>query len=160
MAKKSKTNKVQKFTKKHFRGEYDNHDISLVAQDTTRLLISSLIDVWVIDNNSRDKNNTDKHINSFISFNKKSFDFLDITVRKEDEFYLSIETGNMVGSAPLYSPSSGKPYANIIVKGRLNEDIGEILPFLVDSIQIEYKDELVLPYQSAVRPPLYFSECN
>ena len=158
MAKKSKTNKVQKFTKKHFRGEYDNHDISLVAQDTTRLLISSLIDVWVIDNNSRDKNNTDKHINSFISFNKKSFDFLDITVRKEDEFYLSIETGNMVGSAPLYSPSSGKPYANIIVKGRLNEDIGEILPYLVDSIQIEYKDDLVLPYQTSVRPPLYF-EC-
>ena len=145
MASMSKANKVHEFTKKHYRGEYDIHDITLAAQDRKLVSISSISKLW-----GSNKDNLDKHINSFISFNKKSFDFLDITVRKEDEFYLSLETGNMVGSAPLYSPSSGKPYANIIVKGRLNEDIGEILPYLVDSIHIEYKDDLVLPYQTSV----------
>lgn len=149
----SKANKVHEFTKKHYRGEYDIHDITLAAQDRKLVSISSISKLW-----GSNKDNLDKHINSFISFNKKSFEFLDVTVRKDQDLYLSFETGNLVGSAPLFSPSSGKPYANLIVKGRLNEDIGEILPFLVDSIQIEYKDELVLPYQSAVRPPLYF-EC-
>jgi hypothetical protein len=153
MAKKVKIINKLEFTTKRFRGEYDTHDLILLAQKDTSIDLSKFSEVW-----GSDKDNIDKHINSFFSYNKKSFDFLGIKVQKSDEQVIKFETSNYVGSVPLYSPSSGKPYANLIIKGRLNEDIGEILPYLVDSIQIEYEDDLILPYQSSVRPPLYF-EC-
>ncbi len=153
MAKKSKTNRKSEFTRKHFRGEHDTHDLTFSALKTTYIPFSVFTKVW-----GSDKDSIDKHINSFLSYNKKSFDFLGIIVHKMEGQVFMFETCNWVGSVPIYSPVSGKAYANLIVKGRLNEDIGEILPFLVDTIQIEYNDDLVLPYQSSVRPPLYF-EC-
>ena len=153
MAKKNKIINKLEFATKHYRGEYDTHDLILLAQKETSIDLSVFTEVW-----GSDKDSIDKHINSFLSYNKKSFDFLGIKVHRFEEQVIMFETCNLVGSVPLCSPTSGKPYANLIIKGRLNEDIGEILPFLVDSIQIEYDDELILPYQSAVRPPLYY-EC-
>ena len=141
---------------KKYRWEHDTYDIVFRAQDNWNTCqISDLQSSW----HANTSMSSDAVVARFLKLNKKAFAFLGIVpVDTENHTTLRFITSNYAGCVPLLSPVTGKPYANLIVKGRFNEDVSEILPILPDSLNIDYNDSLVLPHQSKVKPPIYF-EC-
>lgn len=141
---------------KRYRWEHDSYDIAFRAQDDKNTcLISDLQSSWHADKSS----SSDTVVTRFLKLNKKAFDFLGIIpIEADNSAYLRFKTSNYAGCVPLISPVTGKIYANLIVNGRFNEEVSEILPLLPDSLSIEYNNDLVLLHQSKVKPPIYF-EC-
>lgn len=142
--------------KLHIRGEHDCLDIPLQALTNNLVSIDELITTW----KNPDRKSRDKDVKNFLAFNKVGFNFLHIDqIQYSDNLKnLIIKTGNTVGCIPLYSPVTGKPYANLFVNGRFGEDISELLPLLKGRLDIEFNDNLKLPHLSKVKPPIYF-EC-
>ena len=141
---------------KRYRWEHDSYDIVFRAQDDKNTcLISDLQSSWHADKSS----SSDTVVTRFLKLNKKAFDFLGIIPLEADNTaFLRFKTSNFAGCVPLISPVTGKIYANLIVNGRFNEDVSDILPLLPDALNIEYNNDLVLLHQIKVKPPIYF-EC-
>jgi hypothetical protein len=141
---------------KRFRWEHDSYDIVFRAQDEKNSCrVRDLLTCWHV---SKSVSN-DVVISRFIKLNNKAFDFLGITpIKNENNISLYFKTSNYVGCVPLISPVTGKPYANLIVNGRFDEEVGEILPLLPDAINIDYENDLILPHQATVKPPIFY-EC-
>lgn len=153
MAKK-KTISTPSDTRRHPPGEYDCHDITVKSNDINRVSAESL--PWM---KNGDRQALDSYTSNFLEFNREGFRFLDIEVSfSKGSAELIFFTSNKVGCIPLYSPVTGKTYATLQVKSRYNEDLGELLPLVEQSVDIEFLPHLQLPHSSAVRPPVYF-EC-
>ena len=102
-------------------------------------------------------------IQRFIKLNAKSFDFLKIKAEgffHEGKYALKLTTSNYVGCIPTYSPVNGKLFGDILVTGRFNEDIMELLSITGDSIMPEFNDSLELSSGEIAKPPLYFECAN
>ena len=87
-----------------------------------------------------DKRYPESFLQKFISINQRSFDFLGITPSIEQidyRFNLVLTTSKNIGCAPIYSPKH-KPFCDIVVSGRYNEEVGELIPLLGDYIHPEY----------------------
>lgn len=113
--------------------------------------------------NWKDKNYPESFLQKFISLNNKTLDFLGITAsinQNNYKFSLVLSTSNNIGVAPIYSPSTGKPVFDIIISGRYNGEVGELMSLLGDSIQPEYSDTLLLTSKTSQKPPLYLESCR
>ena len=102
-------------------------------------------------------------LQKFIQLNKYSLDFLGITpeIKVSNQCKtLLLTTSKYVGVAPLFSPATGKPVLNFTITGRYNEEVGEIIPLLGDSIQPEFSDSLHLNVISYINPPIYLDCCR
>lgn len=108
-----------------------------------------------------DKHYPESAIQRFIRLNTESLKYLGITVEGifyEGKFALQLTTSNYVGCVPTYSPINGKASGDLMVIGRFNEDISELLSITGDSILPEFNNDLPLSSGEIVKPPLYF-EC-
>lgn len=109
-----------------------------------------------------DKRYPESVLQKFISINRQSFDFLGITASIEPndyKFNLVLTTSNRIGVAPIYSPKH-KPFGDIIIGGRYNEEVGELIPLLGDYICPEYSDSLKLNRATQQTPPIYLECCR
>lgn len=141
--------------RKRYRWEHDSYDLVFRAQDDKNgCNIGDLQSVWHANKSLP----SDTVVARFLKLNKKAFDFLGITPLEPDNNKLQFRTSNYTGCIPLFSPVTGKVYANLIVNGRFDEEVGEILPILPEALTIEYHDELILPHQTQARPPVFY-EC-
>lgn len=140
---------------KRYRWEHDSYDLVFRAQDDeNNRKISDLQSDWHANMSLP----SDTVVARFLKLNKKAFDFLGITPLEPGNNILQFRTSNYSGCIPLFSPVTGKVYANLIVNGRFDEEVGEILPILPEALTIEYHDELILPHQTQARPPVFY-EC-
>ena len=109
-----------------------------------------------------DKRYPESFLQKFISINRRSFDFLDIVPSIEQidyRFNLVLTTSKNIGTAPIYSPKH-KPFCDLIVGGRYNEEVGELIPLLGDYISPEYSDVLKLNRSTQQTPPIYLECCR
>lgn len=109
-----------------------------------------------------DKRYPEAMLQRFIALNRKALDFLGITptvVQRNCQFTLSLASSNYIGAAPLVSPSNGKLICTINVVGRYNEEIGELLSLISDTLQPEYSQTLRLP-ERLQKPPIYIECCR
>ena len=109
-----------------------------------------------------DKRYPESFLQKFIVVNRRSFDFLGITPTIEQvdyRFNLVLTTSKNIGTAPIYSPRH-KPFCDIVVSGRYNEEVGELIPMLGDFIRPEYSDQLKLIRSSQQTPPIYLECCR
>jgi len=110
-----------------------------------------------------DKRYGEQAIQNFINRNEKTLEYLDA---QADGFYneagkyaLKLTTHKYIGCTPLYSPSTGKLFGNLIIKGKFGEDISELLSLLGDVLSPEFNENYKLCDYGNVNPPLYF-ECQ
>lgn len=97
----------------------------------------------------------------FLQLNKASLAFLEITPSLEDDGNtLVLTSSRYVGCVPIKSPANGKVVSNLLVTGRFNEDISELLSVIGDTILPVFSDELSIVPNEAVKPPLYFECAN
>ena len=109
-----------------------------------------------------DKRYPEAMLQRFIALNRKALDFIGITptvVQRNCQFILSLASSNYIGAAPLVSPSNGKLICTINVVGRYNEEIGELISLISDTLQPEYSHTLRLP-ESQQKPPIYLECCR
>lgn len=153
MAKK-KTKPIGIYGKRERHGDLDAHELSLQTMKATAIPFAELSALW------NGKNDVQERLAMFMLYNKPSFNFLSINVHLSEEGSSSVvfHPSEKVGCAPLFSPVNGKACATIVIKGNLNEDFSEIIPLIQDDVEIGFSPKLVLPYKTAIRPPLYF-EC-
>lgn len=135
-------------------GDSDTHDLCLCTRKTSKVQIDDLPKLWGRDSGGQD------YLTLFLLYNKQSFAFLSIDVQLADNgnHELLFQPAEKVGCAPLISPINGKVCASIIVRGNMNEDISEILPLIEGEIEINFSNNLILPYKASIKPPIYF-EC-
>lgn len=110
-----------------------------------------------------DKRYPESAIQHFIRLNVKSFEYLGIEANGifyKGKYSLEIKTSNYIGCVPIHSPSNGKCYATLMVTGRFNEDLTELLSVIEDTILPEYNGELELNSNEMVKPPLYLECAN
>lgn len=152
MAKKAKPQGRYIARKSH--GYTDTHDLCLYTRQSTKILLRSLSEFWGGNDDGQ------KYLALFLMYNKRSFSFLSIDARMAEngDSALILQASEKVGGAPLYSPKNGKVCASIIVSGNMKEDVAEILPLMEGNIEINFSNKLILPFDSKVKPPLYF-EC-
>jgi hypothetical protein len=97
----------------------------------------------------------------FLQLNKASLKFLEISACLEDDgSTLVLTSSRYVGCVPIKSPANGKVVSNLLVTGRFNEDISELLSVIGDTILPEFSDELSIVPNEAVKPPLFFECAN
>ena len=129
----------------------------LSTLDTIKIPAERLIVIF-----KEDKRYPESILQKFISINRQSFDFLGITPSIEPNDYrynLLLTTSNKIGVAPIYSPKH-KPFGDIVVGGRYNEEVGELIPLLGDYISPEYSDSLKLNRATQQTPPIYLECCR
>lgn len=110
-----------------------------------------------------DKRNPESAIQKFIKLNAKPFKFLDIKAEgifHEGKYALKLTTSNFVGCIPTYSPVTGKLLGDILVTGRFNEDVLELLSVTGDTILPEFNNELNLSSGEISKPPLSYECAN
>lgn len=130
----------------------------LITLNTTIIPFAELQKKWKCD-----KRYPESAIQRFIKLNANSFDFLKIKAEgifHEGRYALKLTTSNYVGCIPTYSPESGKLFGDILVTGRFNEDIMELLSVTGDNILPEFNDSLELSSGEISKPPLYFECAN
>ena len=129
----------------------------LSTLDTVKVSAEKLIVAF-----KEDKRYPESFLQKFINVNRRSFDFLGISpfIEQIDYRYnLVLTTSKNIGTAPIYSPRH-KPFCDIVVTGRYNEEVGELIPLLGDYISPEYSDELKLTRSSQQTPPIYLECCR
>lgn len=108
-----------------------------------------------------DKRYPSEAFQRFLQLNKASLNFLEISASLEDDgSTLVLTSSRYVGCVPIKSPKDGKVVRNLLVTGRFNEDISELLSVIGDTILPEFSDELSIVPNEAVKPPLYFECAN
>lgn len=110
-----------------------------------------------------DKRYPESAIQRFIQLNSKSLSFLGIkaeSIFHEGKYALQFITSNYVGCIPIYSPANGKICGDLVVTGRFNEDISELLSVIGGTILPEFNSTLQLSSSEIVKPPLYFECAN
>ena len=130
----------------------------LITLNTAIITFTELQNKWKCD-----KRYPESAIQRFIKLNAKSFDFLKIKAEgifHEGKYALKLTTSNYVGCIPTYSPVNGKLFGDILVTGRFNEDIMELLSVTGDNILPEFNDSLELSSGEISKPPLYFECAN
>lgn len=99
-------------------------------------------------------------LHHFHVINSRYFKFLDIASRVIDdngETKIELTSSKYVGCIPTLSPK-GRFAGNVIIKGRFQEDIAELLSMIEESPLLEYNDHFKLSSGAVENPPLYF-EC-
>ena len=97
----------------------------------------------------------------FLHLNREALAFLDIRASLEDDGNtLTLTSSRYVGCVAIKAPDTGKVVRNLMVTGRFNEDISELLSVIGDTILPEFSEELVIIPNEAVKPPLYFECAN
>lgn len=110
-----------------------------------------------------DKRYPEAFLNRFILINRCSLDFLEIKaeIRQVDyRCFLGLTTSKKIGVAPIYSPVTGKPFCDIKISGRYNEEVGGLLSILGDTITPEYSESLQLAGKAQEKPPIYLECCR
>lgn len=116
--------------------------------------VDKLVPLW-----KSDKRYPVSVIDKFIRLNKEAFDFMGISalyVEDNGKPCLQMTTSQYVGAIPLRHPSTGLPYDDLVVTGRYEEDISEMLSILETTIIPQTESALPLVKPSCVRPPLFF----
>ncbi len=129
----------------------------LSTLDTVKVSAEKLIVAF-----KEDKRYPESFLQKFITVNRHSFDFLGITPSVEQVDYrynLVLTTSKNIGTAPIFSPRH-KPFCDIVVSGRYNEEVGELIPLLGDYISPEYSDKLKLTKTCQQTPPIYLECCR
>lgn len=99
----------------------------------------------------------------FIALNKRAFDFIGIRAEIDTslgKISLRLSTSRYAGTIPLLSPKSGKPYGDLVIRGRFGEDISGLLAAVQDSLPPEYDPSLPPIEDSTLEPPFYFECCR
>ena len=99
----------------------------------------------------------------FLQLNKAALKFLEISASLEDDGNtLVLTSSRYVGCVPIKSPAqrNGRVVSNLLVTGRFDEDISELLSVIGDTILPEFSDELSIVPNEAIKPPLYFECAN
>jgi hypothetical protein len=102
-------------------------------------------------------------LQKFISYNRASFDFLEITpsmVGTDQRSSVVFRTSRFIGAVPLRAPDNGKQIGDFVVTPRfvgrdLFEDYIEILDLLGSEISPEVVESLPLVSGRNFRPPFY-----
>lgn len=141
-----------------FKGETINLFPRLATLDTIKIPAEKLQVAF----REKDKRYPESFLQKFITINRRSFDFLGISPSIEQNDYrfnLVLTTSHNIGTAPIYSPQH-KPFCDIVIGGRYNEEVGELVPLLGDYIRPEYSDGLKLTRSSQQTPPIYLECCR
>ena len=140
------TKKAGIYSRRISHGSSDVHDLCLKTRKESRVLLSNLSELWGGVDDAQER------LALFLLYNKRSFEFLSIETRMSEDGIPAIifTPAEKVGCTPLFSPISGKACASIIVNGNMNEDISEVLPLIEGNIDINFSDELILPYKSSI----------
>ena len=104
----------------------------------------------------------DKFPHRFIVRNQKSLSWLGVSVRVAEEnntMGVIFSTSNIIGSAPLRDPQTGKYKLDIVVKSRFNEDVAALFELLDTTISPAFLD-VDLVNAETVRAPIYFDCLN
>lgn len=129
----------------------------LTTLGTFKISAEKLINVF-----KGEKRYPESFLQKFVSINRRSFDFLGIVPSIEQidyRFNLVLTTSNSIGIAPIYSPKH-KSFCDIMVTGRYNEEVGELIPLLGKHISPEYSDSLNLNRPTQQIPPIYLECCR
>lgn len=131
---------------------------TLKVLESNKISFFDLNNVW-----GEDKRFPETAIQKFILRNSQIFDFLEITATCEysdnETCFLKLVTSKYIGCIPMLSPKTGLTCGYIIIKGRFEEDISELLSVIGTFIEPEFSDKYKLELGSFVKPPLYF-ECQ
>ena len=131
---------------------------------TTDFKVRSLSTIFIsYDRLSKDwktyNKDPERNIQRFISINKRSFDFLGVNASfcvRNYKCGLLLETSQFVGASSLRSPITGQPFYDLSITPVYNEDLGNIILLLGDTLNIEYgNDKLLKPGE--FRVPIYFA---
>lgn len=98
----------------------------------------------------------------FILYNQRILKWLGITAQVAEnngQFGVQLSSSNLIGSAPLRDPKTGKYKLDIVVKSRFSEDISSLIDLLEATISPEFSD-LELLKTNTVRAPIYFDCIN
>lgn len=106
---------------------------------------------------SVDKRYPADFIQRFCELNKRSFQFLHISVYRIDEKTIIIETSEFCGRAPLFSPISGKPVGEIHVTGKYREEFSSFLQFSTNEDILEFNEELPVNGNSPIKAPIEYT---
>ena len=132
---------------------YNTYELSILASKTYSY--DSLAKAW-----GTQKRDLDKALYRFQTYNSKYFKFLGITSRVVDINgipELELTSSKYIGCIPTASPK-GRFAGNIVVRGRFNEDIAELLSMIGESPLLKYNNDFKLSLGGVENPPLYF-EC-
>ena len=155
---------ADKARKEQLKQDYDNRkaelkanalkDIELTSLERFQITAEYYSSLW--PSTSR---NSEVDFTKFLRYNKNALAFLGIEYEISTmELALILRPSQMVGCAPLISPSNGKPCGNIIVKSRYQDDIDGMLPLINHDIDLKYCEDMPLNKSPLVHPPLYI-EC-
>lgn len=139
-----------------------NDSINLFPRLSTLGTFKFPVERLIAASNVKDKRYPESFLQKFIAINRQSFSFLDITASIEQVDYrynLVLTTSKNIGVAPIYSHMH-KPVCDLVVSGRYNEEVGELIPVLGDYIRPEYSDRLFLTKKSQQTPPIYLECCR
>ena len=111
----------------------------------------------------KDKFKAPEQVQKFITFNKYSFDFLEVTpaiLGTDQNTSIAFRTSKFIGTIPLRAADTGKQIGDFVVIPRFTgrdrfEDYIEILNLLGTEISPEVIDSLPLASGKNFRPPLY-----
>ncbi len=130
----------------------------LATLDTVKIPAAKILDAL----REKDKRYPESFLQRFITTNRRSFDFLGIlpSIEQNDyRFNLVLTTSHNIGTAPIFTPQH-KPFCDIVIGGRYNEEVGELIPLLGDFIRPEYSAGLKLTSSSQQTPPIYLECCR
>ena len=159
MAKKRK-----KVTKKEIKSEIKNCSSFRLANAIFDLELVSLRSKTITPQETKNLWKADPRYPSdcysrFLRYNHRSLRFLGIAYQESIVLKtLTLTPSLQVGCAPLFSPKTGKPCGNIVVKSRFQEDIAGISSIINSELVINYEPELLLNNSPLANPPLYL-EC-
>ena len=110
-----------------------------------------------------DKRDPGKALQKFIEYNKRQFEYLEITpsvVGKDERAGITFRTSRYIGAIPLRAPDTGKQIGDMVVAPRFVnrerfEDYIEILDLLGQAISPEIVHSLPLASGRNFRPPFY-----
>jgi hypothetical protein len=110
-----------------------------------------------------DKGNPSEALQKFISYNRRQFEFLEVTpsiTGTENRCGISFRTSRFIGAIPLRAPDTGKQIGDFVVAPRFVnrerfEDYIEILDLLGQAISPEVAESLPLTSGRNFRPPFY-----
>lgn len=110
---------------------------------------------WTID-----KRFPEISVTRFLARNKRTFDFLDIQAYFDEHIGIKFIASKYSGVAPIFSPTTGKPFAAIEVAGSYNESFADFLDEKFAQDLLHFNENLPLSVPTSIKPPREYFAAN
>lgn len=109
---------------------------------------------------SNDKRIPEVFVKRFLACNKRTFDFLGISACSDELRGVKFSASRYSGVAPLFSPTTGKPFTTIEITGFYNESFANFLNAESAHDLLEFNEDLPLYIQTSIKPPIEYLAAN